>query len=117
MEVMLNPGRRFWVKRVEQGLIDTGATLSSADDEQIIRLVADHVGIDMHASAPSQTATTSWSPAVCSLIQPSSTRWSSAIASPAGGNDHHRSRAIDDRWTATPRPCLAHSLRVDGDTR
>ena len=44
VEVMLNPDGRLWVDRLADGLCDTGARLSAADGERIIRLVAHHVG-------------------------------------------------------------------------
>ena len=44
VEVMLNPDGRLWIDRLSVGLSDTGATLSPADGERIVRLVAHHVG-------------------------------------------------------------------------
>jgi Flp pilus assembly protein, ATPase CpaF len=40
IEVMLNPDGRLWIDRLSSGLIDTGETLSAADGERIVRLVA-----------------------------------------------------------------------------
>lgn len=48
-EVMLNPDGRVWVDRFDVGLVDTGLVLSSADGERILRLVAHHVGAELHA--------------------------------------------------------------------
>ena len=48
VEVMLNPDGRLWVDRLADGLSDTGAVLSPADGERIIRLVAHHVGAEVH---------------------------------------------------------------------
>jgi P-type conjugative transfer ATPase TrbB len=52
VEVMLNPDGRLWIDRLSSGLADTGETLSASDGERIIRLVAHHVGAEVHASAP-----------------------------------------------------------------
>jgi Flp pilus assembly CpaF family ATPase len=41
--VMLNPDGRIWVDRLSEGLSDTGETMSAADGERIVRLVAHHV--------------------------------------------------------------------------
>ena len=48
IEVMLNPDGRLWIDRLSNGLIDTGETLSAADGERIVRLVAHHVGAEVH---------------------------------------------------------------------
>jgi type IV secretion system protein VirB11 len=52
VEVMLNPDGRLWVDRLTDGLADTGARLSPADGERIIRLVAHHVGAEAHPERP-----------------------------------------------------------------
>jgi P-type conjugative transfer ATPase TrbB len=56
IEVMLNPDGRLWIDRLSSGLIDTGETLSAADGERIVRLVAHHVGAEVHAGAPRVSA-------------------------------------------------------------
>jgi len=56
VEVMLNPDGRLWVDRLSGGLEDTGATLSPADGERIVRLVAHHVGAEVHAGSPRVSA-------------------------------------------------------------
>ncbi|EKS40939.1 MULTISPECIES: P-type conjugative transfer ATPase TrbB [Nitrobacteraceae] len=56
IEVMLNPDGRLWIDRLSSGLIDTGKTLSAADGERIVRLVAHHVGAEVHAGAPRVSA-------------------------------------------------------------
>ncbi|KTQ96349.1 conjugal transfer protein TrbB [Aureimonas ureilytica] len=56
VEVMLNPDGRIWIDRLAQGLSDTGERLSPADGERIIRLVAHHVGAEVHAGAPRVSA-------------------------------------------------------------
>jgi len=52
VEVMLNPDGQLWVDRLVGGLADTGATLTPADGERIVRLVAHHVGAEVHAGSP-----------------------------------------------------------------
>ncbi len=56
VEVMLNPDGRIWVDRLSEGLADTGATMTAADGERIVRLVAHHVGAEVHARAPRVSA-------------------------------------------------------------
>ncbi len=52
VEVMLNPDGRIWVDRLRDGLVETGQVLSADDGERIIRLVAHHVGTEVHARSP-----------------------------------------------------------------
>ncbi|WP_438502439.1 P-type conjugative transfer ATPase TrbB [Albidovulum aquaemixtae] len=56
VEVLLNPDGRLWIDRLSEGLSDTGATLSAADGERIVRLVAHHVGAEVHAARPRVSA-------------------------------------------------------------
>jgi type IV secretion system protein TrbB len=56
IEVMLNPDGRLWVDRLGEGISDTGMTLGAADGERIIRLVAHHVGVEVHARSPRVSA-------------------------------------------------------------
>jgi len=56
LEVMLNPDGRLWIDRVTEGLSDSGATLSPEDGERIVRLVAHHVGAEVHAGQPRVSA-------------------------------------------------------------
>ena len=56
VEVMLNPDGRLWVDRLSEGLSDSGEYLSAADGERIVRLVAHHVGVEVHASSPRVSA-------------------------------------------------------------
>jgi len=53
---MLNPDGRLWVDRLTVGLADTGERLSSADGERIVRLVAHHVGAEVHPASPRVSA-------------------------------------------------------------
>ena len=52
IEVMLNPDGRLWVDRLGSGLAATDCHMSVADGERIIRLVAHHVGAEVHGGAP-----------------------------------------------------------------
>lgn len=56
VEVMLNPDGRIWIDRLSEGLADTGERLSAADGERIMRLVAHHVGAEVHAGSPRVSA-------------------------------------------------------------
>lgn len=56
VEVMLNPDGRLWIDRLSAGLADSGERLSAADGDRIIRLVAHHVGVEVHAGAPRLSA-------------------------------------------------------------
>jgi P-type conjugative transfer ATPase TrbB len=56
VEVMLNPDGRLWVDRLNEGLADTGEKLSAADGERIVRLVAHHVGAEVHPASPRVSA-------------------------------------------------------------
>ncbi|MBE0578752.1 P-type conjugative transfer ATPase TrbB [Devosia sp.] len=56
VEVMLNPDGRLWVDRLTEGLADTGEHLTPTDGERIIRLVAHHVGVEVHAGSPRVSA-------------------------------------------------------------
>jgi P-type conjugative transfer ATPase TrbB len=56
VEVMLNPDGRLWVDRLTEGLADTGERLSAADGERIVRLVAHHVGVEVHPASPRVSA-------------------------------------------------------------
>jgi P-type conjugative transfer ATPase TrbB len=56
VEVMLNPDGRLWIDRLSSGLVDTGERLSPADGERIVRLVAHHVGAEVHPGAPRVSA-------------------------------------------------------------
>jgi P-type conjugative transfer ATPase TrbB len=56
VEVMLNPDGRLWIDRLKGGLEDTGERLSPADGERIVRLVAHHVGAEVHPASPRVSA-------------------------------------------------------------
>jgi len=56
IEVMLNPDGRLWIDRLGEGISDTGMTMGAADGERIVRLVAHHVGAEVHAGSPRVSA-------------------------------------------------------------
>lgn len=56
VEVMLNPDGRLWVDRLSGGLEDTNVRIPFSDAERIVRLVAHHVGVEVHAGAPRVSA-------------------------------------------------------------
>jgi type IV secretion system protein TrbB len=56
VEVMLNPDGRLWIDRLSGGLADTGERLAAADGERIVRLVAHHVGAEVHPASPRVSA-------------------------------------------------------------
>lgn len=55
-EIMLNPDGRLWIDRLGLGLADTGCMLAAETGERIIRLVAHHVGAEVHPGAPRVSA-------------------------------------------------------------
>ncbi|MGN8198121.1 P-type conjugative transfer ATPase TrbB [Salinisphaera sp. RV14] len=56
VEVMLNPDGALWIDRLSSGRAPMGATLTPQDGERIIRLVAAHVGAEVHRGQPLLTA-------------------------------------------------------------
>jgi len=56
IEVMLNPDGRLWVDRLGEGLAATDCSMSPTDAERIIRLVAHHVGAEVHGGSPRVSA-------------------------------------------------------------
>jgi P-type conjugative transfer ATPase TrbB len=52
IEVMVNPDGVLRLDRLGEGRIDTGAKLGSAEVERIIRLVASHIRLEVHAENP-----------------------------------------------------------------
>jgi P-type conjugative transfer ATPase TrbB len=56
VEVMLNPDGRLWIDRLSGGLEDSGRTMSAVDGERIVRLVAHHVGAEVHPGSPRVSA-------------------------------------------------------------
>jgi type IV secretion system protein VirB11 len=55
-EVMLNPDGKLWIDRLAGGLEDTGNRILPEDAERIVRLVAHHVGVEVHIGAPRVSA-------------------------------------------------------------
>jgi len=58
VEVMLNPDGKLWIDRLSSGLEDSGCRMSTADGERIVRLIAHHVGAEVHPGSPRVSA--SW---------------------------------------------------------
>jgi len=56
VEIMLNPDGRLWIDRLSDGLAATEHSLSAGDGERIVRLVAHHVGAEVHSGAPRVSA-------------------------------------------------------------
>lgn len=56
VEVMLNPDGRLWVDRLKEGLSATDQVMGPADGERIVRLVAHHVGAEVHSGSPRVSA-------------------------------------------------------------
>jgi len=52
IEVMVNPDGALRLDRLGEGRIDTGARLRAAEVERIIRLVASHIRLEVHAGNP-----------------------------------------------------------------
>jgi type IV secretion system protein VirB11 len=52
VEVMLNPDGSLWTDRLSSGRAPTGETMSAADAERIIRLIATHVGVEVGRRTP-----------------------------------------------------------------
>ena len=52
IEILLNPDGSLWLDRLGSGRAPTGQMLTSQDAERIIRLVAAHVRVEVHANAP-----------------------------------------------------------------
>ena len=52
IEVMVNPDGALRLDRLGEGRVDTGARLGAAEVERIIRLVASHVRVEVHAGNP-----------------------------------------------------------------
>jgi P-type conjugative transfer ATPase TrbB len=55
-EVMLNPDGRLWIDRLSSGLVETQERLAPAEGERIVRLVAHHVGAEVHPGSPRVSA-------------------------------------------------------------
>ena len=52
VEVMLNPDGSLWLDKLGSGRAPVGISMTPADAERIIRLVAAHVRAEVHAGAP-----------------------------------------------------------------
>ncbi|MAF63278.1 MAG: P-type conjugative transfer ATPase TrbB [Blastomonas sp.] len=56
IEIMLNPDGLLWVDRLGIGICASSSRMNAADGERIIRLVAHHVGAEVHGRAPRVSA-------------------------------------------------------------
>ncbi len=56
VEIMLNPDGRLWIDCLTGKLSDTGKRLSAEDGERIVRVVAHHVGAEVHPGSPRLSA-------------------------------------------------------------
>jgi len=83
VEVMLNPDGRLWIDRLSEGLSDTGDAITPADAERIVRLVAHHVGAEVHEAAPRVSAELPTGERFEGLLPPVVTAPSFAIRKPA----------------------------------
>ncbi|MBS1016585.1 MULTISPECIES: P-type conjugative transfer ATPase TrbB [Acetobacter] len=83
IEVMLNPDGRLWIDRLADGLADTGEVVLPADAERIVRLVAHHVGAEVHSGAPRVSAELPTGERFEGLLPPVVTAPSFAIRKPA----------------------------------
>ncbi|MCP1196621.1 P-type conjugative transfer ATPase TrbB [Acetobacter senegalensis] len=83
VEVMLNPDGRLWIDRLSEGLGDTGDRITPADAERIVRLVAHHVGAEVHEAAPRVSAELPTGERFEGLLPPVVTAPSFAIRKPA----------------------------------
>lgn len=83
VEVMLNPDGRLWIDRLSEGLSDTGENITPADAERIVRLVAHHVGAEVHEAAPRVSAELPTGERFEGLLPPVVTAPSFAIRKPA----------------------------------
>ncbi|GBQ40543.1 conjugal transfer protein TrbB [Komagataeibacter europaeus LMG 18890] len=83
VEVMLNPDGRLWIDRLSEGLGNTGDRITPADAERIVRLVAHHVGAEVHEAAPRVSAELPTGERFEGLLPPVVTAPSFAIRKPA----------------------------------
>ncbi|NIE81491.1 P-type conjugative transfer ATPase TrbB [Asaia sp. As-1742] len=83
VEVMLNPDGRLWIDRLSEGLSDTDERVTAADAERIVRLVAHHVGAEVHDGAPRVSAELPTGERFEGLLPPIVTAPSFAIRKPA----------------------------------
>ncbi len=52
IEIMVNPDGALRLDRLGEGRVDTGARLGAAEVERIVRLVASHIRVEVHADNP-----------------------------------------------------------------
>ena len=123
VEVMLNPDGRLWIDRLSEGLCATDDCLSAADGERIIRLVAHHVGAEVHAGSPRVSAELpETGERFEGLLPPVVTAPTFAIRKPAVAvftlDDYVASEIMSGAQAATLRTAVAerHNILVAGGT-
>lgn len=52
VDIMVNPDGKLWLEEHQSGRFDTGHSITGIEAERIIRLVASHMGQDIHEQAP-----------------------------------------------------------------
>ncbi|WP_430450309.1 P-type conjugative transfer ATPase TrbB [Rhodophyticola sp.] len=123
VEVMLNPDGHLWIDRLSKGLCATDDRLSAADGERIIRLVAHHVGAEVHAGSPRVSAELpETGERFEGLLPPVVTAPTFAIRKPAVAvftlEDYVASEIMSGAQAATLRTSVAerHNILVAGGT-
>ncbi|TYB86083.1 P-type conjugative transfer ATPase TrbB [Oceaniovalibus sp. ACAM 378] len=123
VEVMLNPDGRLWIDRLSEGLCATDDCLSAADGERIIRLVAHHVGAEVHAGSPRVSAELpETGERFEGLLPPVVTAPTFAIRKPAVAvftlDDYVATKIMSGAQAATLRTSVAerHNILVAGGT-
>ena len=89
-QVMLNADGRLWIDRLDSGRTPTDEVLTPAQAERIIRLIAHHIGAEVHRATPRVSAEL-----------PDSGNVSKACSRPSSPSRPSRS--------ATPQACRSHS--------
>ena len=117
VEVMLNPDGRLWIDRLSEGLADTGETIAADDGERIIRLVAHHVGAEVHPGAPRVSAELpETGERFEGLLPPVVAAPTFAIRKPAVAvftlTDYVTAGIMDDDQAATLRSAVSHRRNI-----
>lgn len=117
VEIMLNPDGRLWLDRQGVGLVPTGQMLSAADGERIVRLVAHHAGVDVHAAAPRVSAELpEGGERFEGLLPPLVAAPAFAIRKPATAifslDDYVRSRIMPERAARALRAGVSHRANI-----
>jgi type IV secretion system protein VirB11 len=123
IEVMVNPDGAVRLDKVGEGRVDTGERMGSADVERIIRLVASHIRIEVHAGNPVLSAELPGTgERFEGILPPVSTAPCFAIRKPAGKiftlDDYVASRILSARQAASLHEAVAarKSIVIAGGT-